>query len=59
MSLLNGGGTPILNGTLMAGNKNGFTAANLPSANSPYFVQVYGDFSGTNNYQLYLEVTGP
>lgn len=32
---------------------------NLPSASSPYFVQLHGQSAGENNYQLALEVIVP
>lgn len=59
VSILNSGGTPIANGSPMGGNKVGVTAANLPMASSPYYVQVFGPVTGKNNYKLLLEVSGP
>jgi len=59
VSILNAGGTPIANGSPMAGNKVGVTASNLPMGSSPFYVQVFGPVVGKNNYKLKLEVTGP
>ncbi len=55
LSVLNSGGNAIANGS-PNGTKVSVTVPNLPSANSPYFVQVFGPAVGQNNYKLTLKV---
>lgn len=58
-AILNSGGTPIANAAVMtgaSGTRRAYTP-NLPVGN--YYAKVFGPGTGTNNYKLTVNVTGP
>lgn len=57
VSILNGGGTSINNGTSSGANMLRAYAANLPIGS--YYAQAYGSATTKNNYRLAIKVTGP
>ncbi len=62
VSILNGGGSPVVNGAPVMGMSDTIRAYLAMAPNGQYYVSVFGPNMGavqTNNYELTINVTGP